>query len=77
MSWVCATGLAQLAIAWWKLGQREPAQRAFRCLQRLQNPSGGFYGSYGAGAQYFPRQEISWAAKFFIDLSLLVEGNNG
>ncbi len=67
VDWVCSTGLAQLAIAWYKLGRPDPADRAMDYLEGLQNRSGGFYGSYGAGARYFPTQEISWAAKFFID----------
>jgi malonyl-CoA O-methyltransferase len=77
VDWVCSTGVAQLAIAWCKLGEREPAVKALRYLETIQNASGGFYGSYGKGARYFPKQEISWAAKYFIDLSLLIEGTNG
>jgi malonyl-CoA O-methyltransferase len=65
--WVCATGMAQLAIAWYGLGERQPADAAVDHLKRLQLPNGGFYGSYGAGAAYLPHQEISWAVKFFID----------
>lgn len=67
VDWVCSTGLAQLAIAWYKLGIAGPADRAMGYLEGLQNRSGGFFGSYGDGARYFPQQEISWAAKFFID----------
>ena len=69
--WVCSTGLAQLAIAWYKLGQREPADKAMDYMMRLQNPSGGFYGGYGKGAKYFPDAEIPWAVKFFLDAVLL------
>jgi malonyl-CoA O-methyltransferase len=75
VEWVCSTGLAQLAIAWWKLGERARAIKARRYLEILQNPSGGFYGGYGLDAAYFPEQEISWAAKYFIDLDLLIEGS--
>ena len=67
VNWVCSTGQAQLAIAWYKLGQPEPADRALAYMETLQNPTGGFYGSYGRGARYFPRQEIAWAAKFYLD----------
>jgi malonyl-CoA O-methyltransferase len=67
VNWVCSTGMAQLAIAWYKLGNKEPADKAMAYLENLQNPSGGFYGSYGRGAKYFPKQEISWATKFFLD----------
>ena len=69
--WVCSTGLAQLAIAWYKLGEREPADLAFLAMCRLQNSSGGFYGGYGKGATYFPDGEISWAVKFFLDAFML------
>ena len=69
-AWVCSTGMAQLAIPWYMLGEREPADRAMDYLFRLQNPSGGFYGGYGREAQYFPQEEISWAVKYFIDAYL-------
>ena len=65
--WVCSTGMAQLAIAWYKLGDRAPADLALHYLETLQLPNGGFYGSYGSGAAYLPHEEISWAVKFFID----------
>jgi malonyl-CoA O-methyltransferase len=67
VEWVCSTGLAQYSVIWCKLGQREPAEKALDYLCRIQNPSGGFYGSYGRGANYFPNEEISWAVKFFLD----------
>ena len=76
VNWVCATGVAQLALAWWRIGDHEPALRALRYLESIQNPTGGFYGSYGAGARYLPNEEISWAAKYFIDLSLLMGGKH-
>jgi malonyl-CoA O-methyltransferase len=62
--------MAQLAIAWYKLGEKEPADKAMTYLEKLQNPSGGFYGSYGKGSVYFPTKEISWAVKFFLDAYL-------
>ncbi len=67
VNWVCSTGMAQLALAWYKLGYRKPADKALDYLITLQNPSGGFYGGYGKGAEYFAKQEISWAVKFFLD----------
>lgn len=67
VDWVCSTGMAQLAIAWYMLGNREPADRAIAYLEKIQNKSGGFYGSYGTNAEYFPDKEISWAVKFFLD----------
>jgi malonyl-CoA O-methyltransferase len=69
--WVCSTGVAQLAIAWYKLGDHAPADAALAYLRTLQLPNGGFYGSYGPGAAYLPDEEISWAVKFFIDCCAL------
>ena len=65
--WVCSTGLAQLALAWYKLGDNEPANKVLNYMEKIQNSSGGFFGGYGKGADYFPYQEISWASKFFLD----------
>ena len=77
VEWVCSTGMAQLGLAWYKIGNHEQARRMLNYLEKIQNKSGGFYGSYGEGGQYFPGKEISWANKFFIDLYLLVKGKNG
>jgi malonyl-CoA O-methyltransferase len=73
VEWVCSPGMAQLALAWYKLGEPEPADRAVAYLESIQNPSGGFYGSYGAGAQYLPKEEISWAVKFFLDCFIVTK----
>lgn len=70
-TWTCSTGMAQLAIAWLKLGRLEPARRTLAHLERIQHPTGGFFGSYGRGAIYFTKEEISWGVKFFIDAELL------
>lgn len=67
VDWVCSTGMAQLALAWYKLGEIYPANKALEYLEKIQNPCGGFYGSYGKDAGYFPTKEISWAVKFFLD----------
>jgi malonyl-CoA O-methyltransferase len=56
-----------------KLGDRERADRAIEWLCRHQNPSGGFYGGYGPGADYFPDNEIAWAAKYFLDAWVLMK----
>jgi malonyl-CoA O-methyltransferase len=65
--WVCVPAVAQYAVAWYELGQREPADRAFAFMRAQQRKSGGFVGSVGPDASYFPRVEITWAAKFFLD----------
>ena len=67
VDWVCSTGMAQYAIIWYMLGNKEPADRAMRYLEKIQNKSGGFFGSYGKGAQYISGGEISWAVKYFLD----------
>lgn len=73
VKWVCSPGLAQLSITWSLLGDYERARKSLSLLRGLQNESGGFFGSYGQGADYFPEEEISWAVKFYLD-ALLLEG---
>jgi len=65
--WVCLPGLAQFAVIWYKLGVFAPADKAMAYLEKHQNKNGGFNGSRGRGANYFPKEEISWGAKFFLD----------
>jgi len=67
VDWVCSTGLAQYAIVWQHLGEFDRADRAIAYLEKIQNKSGGFNGSYGKGASYIPGAEISWAVKYFLD----------
>ncbi len=73
-SWICSTGIAQLALAWYRIGKSEPAEKAVNYLSQIQNESGGFYGSYGPNGQYFANEEISWAVKFYLDCHLVREG---
>jgi malonyl-CoA O-methyltransferase len=77
VAWVCSTGIAQYAIVWHALGEKARADRAIAYLETIQNPSGGFYGSYGPGAKYIAGAEISWGVKYFLDawrLELMAEG---
>ena len=76
VDWICSTGIAQYAIVWYALGKREQADKALRYLEKIQNSSGGFNGSYGKGAKYIAGAEISWAVKYFLDAYLLkmIEG---
>ncbi len=69
--WVCSTGMAQYAIVWYTLGDKERADRAIAYLEKIQNQSGGFFGSYGEGAKYIAGGEISWGVKYFLDAWLL------
>lgn len=71
VSWVCTPGLAQMAVCWYKVGDRDPADKAVNWLEGHQMSSGGFLGSYGPQATYFSDVEIPWAAKFFLDANLL------
>lgn len=77
--WVCSTGIFQLAIVWYKLGEKQKGDELFYYACRLQNESGGWYGSYPEDKfrnifyrgrkkpYYFPDEEISWAVKYFLD----------
>lgn len=71
VEWVCSTGMAQYALVWYTLGKKQPADLAMHYLEKIQNKSGGFYGSYGKGAKYIAGAEISWAVKYFLDAHLL------
>lgn len=77
--WVCSTGVFQLALVWYKLGEKEKGDSLFDYGVGLQNETGGWYGSYSAPTfwarfykgnkvpYYFPDAEISWANKYFLD----------
>jgi ubiquinone/menaquinone biosynthesis C-methylase UbiE len=69
--WVCTPGLAQLAICWYKIDAPAPADLAMTWLDRHQDADGGFRGSYGRGAAYKSRVDVSWAPKFYLDAHLL------
>ena len=70
-NWVCVPGLAQLAVCWYKIGRWQSAEKALDWLESHQRPTGGFSGSHGDGASYFPNVEIPWASKFYLDAHLL------
>ncbi|MFD0673615.1 glycosyltransferase [Cohnella sp. GCM10027633] len=65
--WVILTGCAQLAISYYKLGQHTIANRLMDYLDTVQEVGGGFFGSRGPDAHYFPDKEISWGVKFYLD----------
>ena len=71
--WVCSTGLFQMSLIWFRLGDVERGDKAFEYACALQNDSGGWYGSYVSEENadevntYFPDAEISWANKYFLD----------
>ncbi|MDR0307496.1 MAG: methyltransferase domain-containing protein [Chitinispirillales bacterium] len=67
VEWVCIPGLSQLAVCWYKAGMSAPADKAMEWLDANQSLSGGFLGSVGNGANYFPKNEPSWAVKYYLD----------
>ncbi len=78
VNWVCSTGMFQLAVVWYKLGDLVHGDKALYYAVKLQNESGGWYGSYPVSdapkatdyrewPDYFPNSEISWAVKYFLD----------
>lgn len=78
VNWICSTGMLQLAVVWYKLGDVEHGNKAFNYAIKLQNKSGGWYGSYAVSDNpqndydkeypaYFTSSEISWAVKYFLD----------
>lgn len=78
VNWICSTGMFQLAIVWFKLGDLSHGNKALNYAAKLQNESGGWYGSYPVidspkatdskeYPDYFASSEISWAVKYFLD----------
>lgn len=88
--WSCLTGVAQIAICWWKLHSvlgdecfLEAARRAnafLKSTQDLRSPHpavrGGIKGSHPIFGNYCSYQYPNWAAKFLAD-SLIREGRAG
>jgi hypothetical protein len=68
--WVCVPGLVQLAVCWYKTGRLEAADAAMRWVERRQEASGGFRGSLGPAAWYFPDDEPAWAVKYYLDANI-------
>lgn len=46
VEWVCSTGMFQLAIVWYKLGEVTKGNEYFEYTCTLQNESGGWFGGY-------------------------------
>ncbi len=73
VQWVCSTGMFQLALVWYRLGEIDKGNKTFSRACQLQNESGGWYGSYIIDDEtcetndYFPFDEISWCNKYFLD----------
>ena len=88
--WVCSTAMFQYAVVCYKLGLNSEGDKLFKAAAKLQNSTGGWYGSYGILAKiiapvgrvlpsfsmYFPRTEIPWVNKYFLDsLKLRLEAS--
>ncbi|MGE3410097.1 MAG: class I SAM-dependent methyltransferase, partial [Pirellulales bacterium] len=69
--WCSTSGCLGMAGVWYRLGQKVHADRAWDAIAARQLPNGGFVGSYGRGARYFPRREVAWGALQFLDVTLL------
>ncbi len=67
VKWICSTGVAQMAVIAFKTGNTKKGCSLVKYMSKIQNNSGGYFGSYGGGASYFPSEEISWANKYFLD----------
>jgi len=78
VNWVCSTAMFQLAVVWFKMGDLSHGNKALAYGAKLQNESGGWYGSYPTTncpkaadrkeyPDYFVSSEISWAVKYFLD----------
>lgn len=88
--WVCLTGVAQIAICWWRLFDltkksryKSAALRANQYLKSLQDISsshpgirGAIKGSHPITGGYCAYEYPNWATKFFMD-SLLLEVVHG
>lgn len=68
--WVCVPGLLQLAICWYKTNRHLAADQALKWAEAHQRESGGFRGSHGLRAWYFPANEPAWAVKYYLDAHL-------
>ncbi|MBA4020561.1 MAG: hypothetical protein C0483_25665 [Pirellula sp.] len=65
--WTSSAGLAHFAALWFRTGQRRIGNAAMQCLAAHQLPSGGWYGSWGRGAAFFPHGGSAWTAKYALD----------
>jgi malonyl-CoA O-methyltransferase len=78
IKWICSTGLFQFALIYYKLGEKDRGDKAFKYAVSIQNKSGGWFGGYSGNRllflftrkhqpNYFRNAEISWAVKYFLD----------
>jgi len=67
VDWVCITGCSQIAICLYKLGDYKNANHIMNWVDANMEDNGGFLGSVGDDAEYYPDRELSWAVKFYLD----------
>jgi len=63
----CFTGLSQVALSLFLIGEYDLGMKYLQFVTGFQKDTGGFLGSNGG---YFPKEEISWAVKFYMDAFL-------
>ena len=66
-SCVSSPVLGQLACCCYRLGEWAAGDKALAWLEKHQCPSGGFLGSYGWSASYYPNSEVASAVKWYLD----------
>lgn len=69
--WTSSAGLAHFAALWFRAGDHRAGAAAMRQLARRQTPTGGWTGSWGRGAAFFPNHGSAWTAKFALDAQRL------
>jgi malonyl-CoA O-methyltransferase len=69
--WVSAAGLAHLAVVWYRLAERDRADRAMRWLAGWRGRTGVACGSRRRVARHHAGSEAAWVAKHYLDAALL------
>ena len=67
---VLSAGVAHAALLWYRLGDRDRADRALRYLERYQASDGGFPGRCGWFVPGHVRHRDAWTAKHYLDAAL-------
>lgn len=68
VQWVSISTLALAAGLWRQLSCKERVNKALNFLGLFQNPGGGFFGSHGVEASFYPDCEHSWSAACVLKL---------
>lgn len=68
--WPSTARLAQLAMLWYQVGQRDRADRALSYLERIQRRNGSFPARAGWLVPRRFRQADTWTAKYYLDAAL-------